>query len=159
MGILANIFKGTAGTVVKEIAGAIDEYKLTKEERAELELKTQEIILGHFSTLQNSVQARYAAVRGIIEAEMQQGDAFTKRARPMVVYVGLALFVVEYLAGWLCTANGWPVPPKINEEFIFAWAGVVGVWSLGRSYEKVKGPGGVSTFATGSRGKGAPDEL
>ena len=88
--------------------------------------------------------------KSIIVAELQQGDAYTKRARPSVVYVGLGAFVVVHvlmpLVRWGLTLAGQTeaaILPDISlpGEFWAAWGSVTGIWSIGRTMER-RGLGG-----------------
>ena len=78
------------------------------------------------------------AQKEIIVAEMSQGDVFTKRARPMVVYMGLAFIgIVHVLFPCLTFFFRQQVPTlTLPEEFWWAWSSVVGIWAIGRSLEK-----------------------
>lgn len=111
------------------------------------------------------------ATKEIIMAEMGQQDKFTKRARPSVVYCGLAFIGVNHvvfpiaarvLALWRLGALMEPetltspaamlevkvvsenilslTTLSLPSEFWWAWTTCVGIWSLGRSYEKAKLP-------------------
>ena len=98
-------------------------------------------------------------------AELNQGDNYTKRARPTVVYAGLAFIFlnycvvpgVQYLRGKAeahceqsapecVVAAGIQLPP----EFWWAWAGIVGTWSIGRSFEKTSAGNRITNMITGS---------
>ena len=86
------------------------------------------------------------AQRAITVAEMQQSDNFTKRARPMVVYAGLAFIFFNhvFLPCYAFFAEK-PVPAvSLPAEFWWAWTGCVGIWMIGRTMEK-KGTGGAIT--------------
>ncbi len=86
-------------------------------------------------TLQSELESRAR----IIEAEMQQGDTYTKRARPTVVYTGLAMFLLEFgIRAWL-VLRGQPMPEGtiIPGALIAGWTTVTGVWAVGRSAEKI----------------------
>jgi len=86
-------------------------------------------------------------------AELSQGTDFTKNARPMVVYAGLVfILVIHVLIPFIAFLQGKPAPTdlKLPTEFWWAWTGVVSVWVLGRSYEKVNVPSTVSKILTGS---------
>lgn len=93
--------------------------------------------------IQEALQARENAVieaqRAIIVAEMSQGDTWTKRARPAVVYVGLCfIFLVHVflpIVSWF-SQNTMP-PLSLPEEFWWAWGSVVSIWSVGRTSEKL----------------------
>ena len=106
---------------------------------------------------------RDAQKRDILVAEMGQDDAFTKRARPAVVYMGLVFIglvhvvfpILFYLAGLFKAAV--PELPAIclPQEFWWAWSGICSVWVLGRSAEKTvqtKGAAGkVLSMITGNK--------
>lgn len=95
----------------------------------------------------------------ILLAELAQGDNFTKRARPTVVYAGvLFIFVLHVLLPLLVFVTKGTMPakdslPLLPEEFWLAWSGVVSIWVLGRSYEKVNAPTKLSEAITGSTRK------
>jgi Protein of unknown function (DUF3154). len=147
MGLLSNILGSGLKEIVSTVSGVVDEFTLSPEEKARLNQEMQRLVLEQFQAVEASVQARFAMVKEIIAAEMSQGDNFTKRARPTVVYVGLVLFAVQVLA------QLFPGVPHIEVpvDFTIAWASIVGVWSVGRSYEKGSGKTNViSRLATGS---------
>jgi len=77
----------------------------------------------------------------VMVAELQQGSKYVKYARPTIIYVGLIAMVINSLIlPWITFAFGTELP-KIDmpSEFYYAWAGVAGVYSYGRSQEKIKG--------------------
>jgi hypothetical protein len=76
----------------------------------------------------------------IMKAELQQGDNYTKRARPTVVYAGLLFIFLNYVifpAITFFTGRGMP-QIQMPEAFWWAWSSVVGVYSIGRTVEKRK---------------------
>lgn len=148
---LTDILTGGLSGLVKTVRDTVDEFHLSKEEKAELQLKLEDAATRQFQIMEQSVQARYEAVTKIIQAEMSQGDNYTKRARPTVVYTGLLLFIVQVVAQF------WQVELTIPQDFTYAWAGVVGVWMVGRSYEKVQGPGGKAKWVTGTSRVSTPE--
>ncbi|KKL16102.1 hypothetical protein LCGC14_2498930 [marine sediment metagenome] len=86
-------------------------------------------------TLQSELESRAR----IIEAEMGQGDTYTKRARPSVVYSGLLMFFLEFgIRAWL-VMSGQPMPEGtiMPGALIAGWTTVTGVWAVGRSAEKI----------------------
>ena len=119
---------GGVGTLAKDIRTAITgKEPISQEKAAELALKAQQLEVGLSEVSQN-----------IIVAEMQQGDRFTKRARPMVVYSGLFfIFLVHVAFPLFAFYHGGEVPEiSLPHEFWWAWTGVVAVWMTGRSMEK-----------------------
>ncbi len=129
---LKDLLGGVFGKVLEQGAAIADEFTLSKEEREEFRQKDAERMLKLQQAVEETVQARYAAVASTIRAEMEHGDSFTKRARPSLVYTGLAMFVGQMIG------SGFGVTFTIPEQFIFTWGGVCGVWVLGRSVERVK---------------------
>jgi len=122
------------GSVMNFAKGLIDRVfppDMSAEDKAKAVLAAQEL-----------VEAREKAVieaqKAIIVAELEQGDAYTKRARPTVVYMGLFFIFLVHVAfpivkGW----SGQPIPDlALPEAFWWAWSGVVGAWVIGRSAEK-----------------------
>ena len=75
----------------------------------------------------------------MIEAEMAQGDKFTKRARPTLVYAGLVMFFLEFIvrAGLVIRGLDMPEGTIVPGPFIIGWSGAVSVWMVGRSAEKI----------------------
>lgn len=98
--------------------------------------------------------------KDIIVSEMAQGDLYTKRARPTVVYAGLAfIMIVNVLIpsiikviliinittsdpGELSTLKSVVAELtgltslQLPTEFWWAWSSVVGIWAIGRTAEK-----------------------
>jgi len=111
--------------------------------------------------IQQAVEARdsqvVSAQKEIIVAEMQQGDKFTKRARPSVVYMGLIFIGLVHvilpiiLKIMLVIQLGESVDSikaaqlaelkdlmnlSLPDQFWWAWGSVVSVWEIGRSIER-----------------------
>ena len=85
-------------------------------------------------------------------AELQQGDKFTKRARPLVVYAGLAFIGINYVVvPIVALVNNVVVEPiPLPTEFWAGWSGIVATWSIGRSLEKRGSQNRVTSAITGS---------
>lgn len=95
--------------------------------------------------LEEFIARREAAQRDVMVEELRQGDPYTKRARPTIVYAGLAfIFLVHValpVAGWVSViARGAPLPDApalaLPAEFWWAWTGVCGLYAIGRTIEK-----------------------
>ena len=118
------------------------------------------------------IESRESAVidaqKSIIVAEMQQGDNYTKRARPTVVYAGLAfMFLVHILLPFILKivavfTIGDLTPDQMNNlkdlmnlslpgEFWAAWGSVVSIWSIGRSAERRGMTNKLITMITGGK--------
>ena len=107
--------------------------------------------------------------RDIIVAEMMQGDNYTKRARPTLVYVGLAAmvvnnvilpFVIDMIMIFYALNHFTPEQLKklsdvgnydMPGEFWVAWGGAVSIWSIGRSVERRGIVGKMLSMVTGNK--------
>jgi len=120
---------------VADFAGTLVERffppKMTDAEKAQAQISLQ-------TMLQKREDGLIEAQKSIIVSEMQQGDNFTKRARPMLVYAGLIfIFLVHVLLPMIAFFGKQPIPElTLPKEFWWAWSGVCGIWVIGRSAEK-----------------------
>jgi len=122
------------GKVAELAKGIIDKIfpdKMSAAEKAEAQIKIQEMLQAHDSSL-------IAAQKEIMISEMGQGDSYTKRARPTIVYSGLLfIFLVHVIFPMISYATKEALPElALPGEFWWAWTGVCGVWIMGRSMEK-----------------------
>jgi len=135
---------GSAADFAKGVLDRVLPEKMTEEERSAAELAMTELIA-------KRDDAMVTAKRDIMVAELAQGDTFTKRARPMIVYFGLAAVGFNHvLVPFINRVMEWIVvfrhmdmaamnqlaPMSLPTEFWWAWTGVVGVYAVGRSMEK-----------------------
>lgn len=133
---------------VTNIAGSIlDRFapkKMEEAERAKAVLDISAMIDARDNTL-------VKAQRDIIVAELEQGDTFTKRARPMIIYTGLAVMVFNHALipfinrciEWYMLTTGKSIeafadltPIDMPAEFWYVWGGVCSVYAVGRTAEK-----------------------
>lgn len=120
--------------------------KMSGAEKAEAQLKIQALA-------QARDNVRDTANKEVMVAELNQGDKYTKRARPSIVYGGLFFIalteVVFPMAAWCvevaCIVGGLPkdtIPdlPDLTLPVAFwgTWGSVCGVYGIGRTVEKVK---------------------
>lgn len=146
MGLLSSILGSTAGKLINAVGSIIDEFHTSGEEKmeaslakAKLKLALEEIITARMTEAETTLRTELTAKSEIIQAEMNQKDNFTKRARPTLVYTGLAIFVIDMAAKMVAYFTGYDVPAPssfIDPNFIYTWGGVCGVWFIGRSAEK-----------------------
>jgi len=155
MSIFSKLFSGGVSQVVDSLSGAIDNFTLTKQEKQEFKLQMQERLVQLDMEAEESYRAELDARTEIIKAEMAQGDLFTKRARPSIVYGGLLfIFIVYVLVPVLAFLFGRDLAElsslELPEQFWWAWGTVVGVYGVGRSAEKMGVSNRVTNLATGS---------
>lgn len=117
--------------------------------------------------LEQREQAIVEAKKSVLVAEMQQGDTYTKRARPTIVYAGLALIFLNWaVEAGLKIVSALQIdaldPAQIETlrsvteislpgEFWAAWSGVVGIYAIGRSAEKRGVTGKIVSMITGNK--------
>ena len=122
---------GSVASFAKSVVERVFPPKMTDAEKAQAEMQLQEM-------LQERETQVIDAQKSIMVAEMQQSDAFTKRARPSIVYAGLVfIFLVHVLFPIVSWFSKETLPALVlPEQFWWAWTGVCSVWILGRSAEK-----------------------
>jgi hypothetical protein len=120
---------------VSELAKGIIDRIWPPEADANEKLKAQVQIE---AMLQQRENLLVDSTREIIVAEMNQGDSYTKRARPTIVYSGLAfIFLVHVFFPIAAFFTGEAMPEiSLPAEFWWTWGGVCSVWVYGRSMEK-----------------------
>lgn len=132
------IFSSETTGMIKDVQSVFDNLKFTEEEKAEHQLKIEAILTQRMQFLSAQVAKDLERSTEIIKAEMMQNDKFTKRARPSVVYVGLAIWIVNYsLLPIACQFLKIDyIPPEIPEVFVNTWKAVCSVWVTSRGIEK-----------------------
>lgn len=164
MGVVDNLLAG--GGIIEQAGKIADRFQLSEADKKQLQLEMEALLQQRDAQLQDGSRADMDSRQKIIAAQLQD-DSYTSRARPSVVYAGLAfIFInyvlipgVQYLTGHAtakCQQNGQTaicaVEGGVNlpQEFWWAWAGVVGTWSIGRSFEKVGVSNRLTRTITGS---------
>ena len=140
-GILKSIFSGS--NIMKDLRDLADEFFTSDEERQAFELKMEYLVQKRLSEVEQTVRMEMDARSKIIIAEMQQGDKFTKRARPSLIYFGLFIIFWNYClvpSSFFLFGASPTTELQLFElpiEFWAAWGGVVGIWSGGRTLERI----------------------
>jgi hypothetical protein len=143
MSIFTKIFDATAGNLVDALGGVVDRFVTTGDEKNKFKIEAAALIAARDSELEQTLRVEIDAKARVIEAEMQSGDKFTKRARPSIVYVGLAAVGWNYVllptvlrVATLFATNVDISPMELPVEFWATWGGVSGTWIIGRSAER-----------------------
>ncbi|GAF76803.1 unnamed protein product [marine sediment metagenome] len=142
MGWLSKVFGSGLGETAEKIGGVVNKFAEGHLGKKELELELKSMMHARDMALQAEVTAEITAKERIMVAELQQGDKFTKRARPMIIYVGLAAAIIDAVEA---------IPFTMPDNFWVVWAGVCGVYVLGRSAEKYGKGGKLAAAITGSK--------
>ncbi|KKL44578.1 hypothetical protein LCGC14_2364290 [marine sediment metagenome] len=135
MSWMTSLFSMGIGKIVKDVSGAFD---LTGEKKHAFELSLEQSLQKRDSELEETFRAELVAKERVLVAELQQGDNYTKRARPTVVYAGLVFIGINYvLVPIMARFFNLPTDPiPLPPEFWYGWSGIVGTWSIGRSLER-----------------------
>ncbi len=138
MSIFTKIFGGGIKAVVSSIGGVIDNLHTSGEEKMAAKEALTKLVMEHNIQLENVAAREFEAQRDVLVAELNQGDAFTKRARPCIIYTGLGITILNYcVAPLVAHFTGTVLPPiEVPTAFWTAWGGVCGIYVWGRSKEK-----------------------
>jgi hypothetical protein len=147
MGFLNNLVSGGLGSLVEQVGGVADKFITTGEEKQRFKLEMEGLLQRREAEIESSVRQAMSAKEKILVAELSQGDGYTKRARPTVVYAGLAFIAFNY-----CIVPLFGLPTQnLPTEFWVGWSGIVATWSVGRSFEKSGVSNKLIRGITGSR--------
>ena len=135
---LSSILTGGLSKIMDSGGALVDRFVHSKDEQATFKLEMEALLQKAGSELEETMRTELQTKERIMVAELTQGDTFTKRARPMVVYVGLAVIVWNYsivptVAGFMQISLPAMTLPM---EFWAGWSGIVMTWSVGRSMER-----------------------
>jgi hypothetical protein len=137
MSILDSIFDlGTK--IIKPVDDLIDNLHTSQEEKDAAKVEIEKIVSERISEAEATARAELAAKQAIIVAEMQQGDKFTKRARPWLLYSGMIMTAINYvLVPIVQQFAGMDIKPfELPTQFWMAWGGASTAWIVGRSAER-----------------------
>jgi hypothetical protein len=159
---LAKIIGSGIGSFAEKIAGIVDKFHLSKEEKAQLAIEMEKLQMQAAAELEETMRAELGAKERILVAELNQGDTYTKRARPTVVYFGLIVMAFNYsiapLIGWAIqqfAIEGAIALPTLSlpSDFWYGWSGIVMTWSVGRSMERRGASNNLVKMITGNNAR------
>ena len=170
MGWLSNLLGSGAGNIIAEVGNVADKFHLSGEEKQQFTLEVEALLQKRDSEIEQTVRKEMEAKERVLVAELNQGDNYTKRARPTVVYFGLGLIFLNYClipgiqflrgkasvqcgTGEAVTQCAVTSGIQLPSEFWWAWCGIVGTWAIGRSLEKAGANNRAVRTITGSAAK------
>ncbi len=153
MSLVAKLTSFMGGGLVQSISNVADKFITTDDEKNAFMVEMEQVLQKRDSEIEQTIRAELNAKERIIVAEMSQGDNYTKRARPTVVYAGLVIIAFNYcVVPTLQSLLETDVAPfMLPAEFWMAWGGCVGIWSIGRSVEKRGSRNAVTQTVTGNK--------
>jgi len=159
MGWFSDLFTSGAGSLVSSIGEVADRFIESPDDKNAFKLQMQTLIQQRDSEIEQSLRKNLEAKERVLVAELNQGDSYTKRARPTVVYAGLIFITINYvvfpLLARVATAMGIAVDASpladLPGDFWLAWGGICATWSIGRTIEKRGTQTPLTQAATGSK--------
>lgn len=160
MSWFTGLFTSGASSLIDSIASVADRFIETPEEKKALLIEVETLVQQRDSELQQSLRQELEAKERVLVAELNQSDTYTKRARPTVVYAGLAFICINYVLVPLLArmlgffgVEGVDVSPltDLPADFWLAWGGICATWSIGRTFEKRGSSNAGSRAITGSK--------
>ena len=154
MNFISQIVETGRKEVLTDVDTLFTRHGIDPAKQKEIRPELEKLLQDRNSAIEQTIGAELSAKERILVAELQQGDAYTKRARPTVVYAGLGFILLNYcivpaiqaIAG-AAVVKPFALPP----EFWVAWGGIVATWSVGRSAEKRGSRSRAVSMITGSR--------
>jgi hypothetical protein len=152
MSWLTKILSGGVGTLVEQVGGVVDKFHMSGEEKQRFKLELEALLQKRDSEIEETIRTELQAKERVLVAELTQGDSYTKRARPTIVYAGLAFIFLNYcLIPAIQSLAGVTVEPfELPNAFWAGWSGIVATWSIGRSAEKRGARNRLTSIITGS---------
>lgn len=143
------------GSVANFTKGLMDRFfpkKMDENEKASIQVQLTEILEQREAEVINSQKE-------VLVAELNQGDNYTKRARPTIVYFGLIVIGLNHVllpwAAWFIIEifdKKVQFPAiELPSEFWYTWGGVCSVWVWGRSKEKMGSKNKLISAITGNK--------
>lgn len=124
-------------TLLQSIQGIISQFHLSPEDKLKLQAQF-DAEKDAVQAAENDYNVKLNSVAGEnIRAEQSSGDKYTERARPSVIWVGLAMFAWNYC---LVPTVGlhWHVPSlPVPDLFAEIWGTVVTGYVFNRTVDKV----------------------
>lgn len=153
MSWFSQFFSNNVSSLLSSVSNVIDQFHLSKEEKQQFQLALEKLVNDKFIETEKTIRQELTSREKILVAELNQGDNYTKRARPTVVYFGLLMIGCNYLIVPLLSQlfEIQMEALSLPTEFWVAWGGVVSTWSVGRSFEKGNVSNSFSQRVTGSK--------
>ena len=154
MSFLKELMSGASQGLLTGVKDIVQEFHLSPIDQKELEIKLQQVAADYETKVLAAATADNEAKKEIIIAELSQADLYTKRARPSVIYYGLAIIFFNYSFVPLCKMFLTDLPDltpfELPDMFWMAWGGIAGTWVVGRSAEKLGYKNKLLTKITGN---------
>jgi hypothetical protein len=160
MSFISNLFSNGAGGLLSGIGGIIDKFQLSPKDREQMKLEMEGLLMQKEKDAEDTYRLELQSKTQVMQAELAQGDNYTKRARPTIIYAGLIFILLElfglrhFFMSLMFKDDVLKIMTKSSDDifqtFLITWASVAGVYSIGRTVEKSGKANQVTNFITGS---------
>ena len=154
MSFISDILSGGASGLIGGLGNVVDKFVTTGDEKNAMKLELEKVVTARMAMMNSQAETEMNAKSAIIQAELNQGDNFTKRMRPTLGYFGMfAIFFNHCLVPLL---SGWMPELKVETfilptEFWIAWGGMMATYSIGRTQEKKGNGNRITSAITGTK--------
>ena len=153
MSWIGDIFGGTAKGLFEGVDKLISRFKVSETDKQDFKIALEKLLQARDSEMEHTFRTELGAKERVLVSELKQGDKYTKRARPSVVYAGLFFIFLNYciipIAQQLASVE--IKPTELPAEFWWAWGGICSTWMIGRSAERVGFRNRVTSMISGKR--------
>lgn len=144
--MLDKILMSGIGSTAEKLAGAVRQFVTTDADETKLRIEMEKVLQSAASEQEQTLRAELQLRERVMVAELEQGDSYTKRARPTIIYAGLGMIAWNYCLVPIIGVDNMQLPA----EFWYSWSAVVGIYGVGRSAEKIGVKGKAVTALTGN---------
>ena len=154
MSWISDVFSGGASGLIDGVGNVVDRFVTTGDEKNAMKLELEKVVTTRMAMLYEQTNVEMSAKSQIIQAELNQGDNFTKRMRPSLGYFGMLAIafnhcLVPLLSNWMPELNVEAF--ELPTEFWLAWGGMMATYSIGRSQEKKGQANKITSIITGTK--------
>ena len=129
MNILSKVFSASAGKLVENVGGVLDNLTTTKEEKLAAEAKIKDLIMGYEAEMQKQVTERW-------KLDMNSDSWLSKNIRPLVlIFLVICTMLLIFIDAGFLKFN---VKDSYVDLLQLVLITVIGAYFGGRSLEKVK---------------------
>ena len=85
MSWVTDLIGGGTATVIGEVGKIVDQFHMSDQEKRQFKLEMEALLQKRDGEIEQTLRAEMEAKERVLIAELNQGDNYTKRARPTVV--------------------------------------------------------------------------
>ncbi len=141
MGWLSKLFGAGLGETVEQVGNIATRFAEGHLGKKELRLELERLLAERDAQRISALKEELRTKERVMVAELEQGDNYTKRARPTIVYAGIIASIIDAIG---------TIDFSMPADFWYVWGGVCGVYMVGRTFEKRGDRGRFARIAAGA---------